>query len=64
MKKSLVLFICLFLQVEIFAQYSVTGFVFEEDEKTPIAGAQIFIDGSTIGTLSLEDGSFELNQPY
>ncbi len=50
------------LSSEAISQYSIKGYVYENDMKTPIQGAQVFIDGSTIGALSLENGSFELNK--
>lgn len=39
---------------------TITGKVLEEDSKAPISAAQLQIQGTTIGTLSRDDGSFTL----
>jgi len=42
-------------------QYTITGLVKNKADLSPIAGAQIFLNGSTIGTLSDGDGRFTLS---
>jgi hypothetical protein len=41
--------------------YTITGTVKNKADLSPIAGAQIFLNGSTIGTLSDGDGNFVLS---
>lgn len=40
--------------------FSISGFVSDQSDKTPIAGAQIFLNGSTIGTTTNPEGNFTL----
>lgn len=58
----LLIFICFFTQIT-FAQstFSVTGSVIEKDTDEVIPGVQIFLNGTTIGTTSDENGKFVLN---
>ncbi len=42
--------------------FSISGSVTSSETNEPITGAQIFINGSTIGTLSDEDGRFVLDK--
>jgi len=41
----------------------ITGIVKSRIDSLPIPGANVFIKGSTIGTITLEDGAFELSIP-
>jgi hypothetical protein len=41
-------------------EFSFTGIVKDADSNEPVAGAQIFLNGSTIGTTSDGDGNFKL----
>ena len=60
--KSLLFFLSLTLSANLFSQeiYQIEGSVKTESSLEPVAGAQIFINGSTIGVLSDEDGLFVL----
>lgn len=62
-KNILLLFSFLLVITTVDAQnsYSVTGSVKSKTDQDPIAGAQIFLNGSTIGTLSDGDGNFILS---
>ncbi|MEP1150131.1 MAG: carboxypeptidase-like regulatory domain-containing protein [Balneola sp.] len=60
-KVSLTLFV-VFISISINAQevFTVNGSVYSETDSRSIPGAQIFINGSTIGTLSDNEGNFVL----
>lgn len=62
-KRALLLFLILLFTDSVSAQaiYSVSGSVKNDSDLSPIAGAQIFLNGSTIGTLSDSDGNFILS---
>ena len=42
---------------------TVTGSVLEEGTRTPLPSAQIIVKGTTIGTLTRENGTFTLQVP-
>ena len=45
----------------LFAQSrTVTGFVFDKEKQYPLQSVNIFVFGEDIGTVSKEDGSFEI----
>lgn len=58
MKKILVIFIC-FSSLNTFCQ-TIEGTVFDEN-KLPIVGASVYLDGTTIAALTNENGNFFLN---
>ena len=62
MNKSLFLlfFLLLFYSISI-AQISISGNVFDKATKQPLEGVSVFFDGTSIGTISNENGFFELN---
>lgn len=65
MKKLVYLFsICALLSVQtVFAQTTVTGKVLSNEDKTPIAGASVSVKGTTVGTMTDENGLFTLQAP-
>ncbi|MES2648720.1 MAG: TonB-dependent receptor [Bacteroidota bacterium] len=58
---SSVLFL-LFFSSQIFAQKTITGKVASAANK-PVAGASVQVIGTSVGTITTEDGSFSLNVP-
>ena len=60
--KPILFFLSLTLSVNLFSQdvFRIKGSVKTESSLEPVAGAQIFINGSTIGVLSDENGLFVL----
>jgi hypothetical protein len=58
MKRIVLIFICLF-SLNIFCQ-TIEGIVFDEN-KIPIIGASVYLDGTTITTLTNENGKYFLN---
>ncbi len=65
MKSKLLLVIILFLSIgSIYAQTRrVTGNVTSSDDGSPIPGATVLVQGTTVGTVTLGDGSFSINLP-
>ena len=61
MNKSFLLlfFLLLFYSVSI-AQISISGYVYDNTTKEPLEGVSVFFDGTSIGTISNENGFFEL----
>lgn len=59
MKYKLLFLTLLFNLVFVFAQTKVSGYVYDENDE-PIAFANIIFKGSTIGTITNEDGKFYL----
>jgi hypothetical protein len=58
MKRILLIFICLF-SLNTFCQ-TIEGIVFDEN-KMPIVGASVYLDGTTIATLTDKNGKYFLN---
>jgi len=58
MKKTL-LFICCLLSFTVFSQI-ITGTVYDEN-KEPIPGASVYLDGTSIGTITNDHGRYELH---
>ncbi len=56
------LFFCILLHFTsvIFAQQKVVGTVFDAETKEPLEGVSVFYDGTSIGTITDEKGSFSL----
>ena len=59
MKYKLLLILAVFISAFVFSQTKVSGYVFDEYNE-PIAYANIIFKGSTVGTISNEDGKFYL----
>ena len=51
----------LLLSISARSQFSVSGHVFDNTTKEPLLGVSIFYDGTTIGTVTDENGYFELS---
>ena len=63
MKRFYVLLVCLcFLPIGLLAQIKATGIILDENNESVI-GANIMIEGTTIGTVTDFDGHFEINVP-
>jgi len=60
MLKALVFFIIL-LPLSCFAQLTISGKVFNRDDKKPVANASVFLSNSSIGNKTADDGTFKLN---
>ncbi|WP_194766337.1 SusC/RagA family TonB-linked outer membrane protein [Tamlana sp. I1] len=61
MKSKVILFLLLFCVTIMYAQQTlVTGTVISSEEKLPIAGANIIIQGSNRGTISDFDGGYQI----
>jgi hypothetical protein len=60
MKLILQIFLLIFSS-SLFSQFSVSGYVFDNTSKEPLLGVSIYYDGSTIGTVTNENGYFELS---
>ncbi len=59
-KKNLLLFVCISFCFITFAQQKISGLVLN-DNKVPLAGATVSLKGSSIATVTLNDGSFTIN---
>lgn len=57
--KYFLFIVCLFSAIKSFSQ-SVSGTIYDENKK-PLAGANIYFDGTTIATISNEKGNFVLS---
>ncbi|NJK87139.1 MAG: carboxypeptidase-like regulatory domain-containing protein [Bacteroidales bacterium] len=44
-----------------FSQYKITGVVFDKETNKPVDCATIYINGTTLGTLSDQNGVFQIN---
>lgn len=61
MRTSLIVFLLLFLNVR--AQ-KITGYVFDFKTKEPIVGASVYYNASSIGTVTDENGMFEIGRLF
>ena len=62
--KKILLCISLFtLPLIMFAQYKVSGVVVDEKTQQPLAGASVFCQNTTIGTLTNSNGEFSISVP-
>ncbi|MBK8878840.1 MAG: carboxypeptidase-like regulatory domain-containing protein [Haliscomenobacter sp.] len=59
---SLVLTLLLFSMAQLLAQRIITGKVMDTNNE-PLIGASIFVQGTTIGTVTDVDGSYSWNYP-
>ena len=63
MKRIYLLLVCMcFIPAWIWAQMRVTGIVLDENGEGAI-GANVVVEGTTLGTVTDFDGQFELNVP-
>ena len=53
----------LFLQANAQSYYTVTGKVFSATTGSPLQGASVFAQNTTLGTATDEEGNFSLNLP-
>lgn len=60
MKRFWLVFVFLFLSYSLKAQYVVIGEVVDSTN-SPLVGAAVYVQGTTIGTATRNDGSFKLN---
>ncbi len=44
--------------------YTISGYVYDDETKDPIPGASVYLSGTTIGTQTMQDGSFSFTTPY
>ena len=49
------------LSISLHSQVSISGYVFDENTKEPLLGVSVYYDGTTIGTVTNENGYFELS---
>ena len=62
MRKFLLFFPLLLLTVGLFGQRSVTGMVSDQNG-TPLIGANVFVKGTTVGTVTDFDGKYSISVP-
>src|SRR5258705_8295289 len=62
MKKLLLLSLCLFAIMALYAQRTITGNI-KDDKGNPVQGASIQVKGTRTGTTSKMDGTFRLDAP-
>ena len=61
-RKIFKIIICLGFTTSVWSQnITISGIIIDGDSKTPVHGANIYIEGTGIGTTSKVDGGFELN---
>ncbi|WP_350292531.1 carboxypeptidase-like regulatory domain-containing protein [uncultured Croceitalea sp.] len=58
--KAIFQFLILLFSSSVFAQFTVSGYVYDNSTKEPLLGVSIFYDGSTIGTITDDKGYFKL----
>jgi CarboxypepD_reg-like domain len=63
MKKIILSFSLFILPFVLFAQYKVSGIVVDEKTQQPLAGASVFCQNTTIGTLTNSNGEFSISVP-
>ena len=61
MKKSIALYICLLSFGSVFSQYSLQGLVVDASNNTPLTHANILLKELSIGTTSIKNGEFSIN---
>jgi iron complex outermembrane receptor protein len=62
MKKALLFFVYTFtISIAAFAQYAVTGKIYDNETKEPLAGASVMIPGTTVGAVTNANGQFNLS---
>ena len=60
MKKILTILIALFVTASGFGQGVLKGKITNDENKSPLIGASVLVNGTTIGTITNLDGNFEL----
>ena len=63
MKRFQTIFLSLIVAMSAFADIHVKGKVIDADNSEPMIGVSILVKGSTIGTVTDLDGSFEMSVP-
>lgn len=58
--KKICLFIVCIASINLVYSQNIKGIVYDEKEQ-PISGAQVFLDGTSIGTFTDDEGKFEIN---
>jgi len=61
MRLSVLLFLFFILQIQ---SQEVKGVIFDAKTEEPIFGVSVYYDGSSVGTMTDEDGSFRIQLPY
>src|SRR3990170_4387614 len=61
-KAVVCLVLCLILSGSIFAQKKISGKIIGSNNQ-PVAGASVQVQGTTIGTVTVDDGSFAITMP-
>lgn len=61
MRLSVILFLFVTLHIQ---SQEVQGVIFDAKTKEPIFGVSVYYDGSSVGTMTDEDGSFRIELPY
>jgi hypothetical protein len=54
-------FLVILFSSSVFSQFTVSGYVYDNNSKEPLLGVSIFYDGSTIGTITDDKGYFQLS---
>ncbi len=62
--KNLTFLFLLFIGITVSAQTRITGKVVDEKTNSNLVGVTIYINSSTIGTITGNDGSFSISVPY
>lgn len=62
--KKILIFLLLFLTIGVQAQTIITGKVVDESTNAKLSGVTIYINSSTIGTTTDEEGKFTLKVPF
>ncbi|MFO7852251.1 MAG: SusC/RagA family TonB-linked outer membrane protein [Bacteroidota bacterium] len=63
MKKIIFLFLALTFSVTAIAQQVITGTVTEAETGDPLVGVTVMVEGTTIGSITNADGSYEIEVP-
>lgn len=61
MRKVYLLFFFLFSGISVFAQYKITGKIFDLESNEPLMGATILVENTNLGTISDIDGLFSID---
>jgi CarboxypepD_reg-like domain len=61
MKKITIFLCCILFTTALHAQYQVSGQIVFAGENKPVAGASVFLTGTSIGTVSGSEGNFRLS---
>jgi len=64
MQKLLVPLFFLHVACAVYSQSPISGYLLDSETAEPLAFATVYINGTTTGTISREDGFFELPVEY